>query len=269
MNPVSGSHRFDKCFSDGIPAVVQEFTVPPFLNCIVSVSQLDAVARNRIKSIVESNGGTYSANFSYTCTHLVALDPQGDKFKYARQWKVPVVRESWIDAMLDRHGCVEMDSFLLLAPAQPCNLSSSDNLVRRSLSFEILEDEIEYDPNCDDYLSGCVVVLMGFSNEALYQQLCQILLYAGATRLDEVRPFVTHLIMPDAIADPVSTTHCRSVTPQWLIDCYRSKSCIVVNQTYRPRNPNLQLGNSSSQLVGRDIRASLPLNLLKRQRSFY
>ncbi|KAJ2421304.1 protein kinase activating protein dpb11, partial [Coemansia sp. RSA 2524] len=40
-------------------------------------------------------GGVYHGVLTPTCTHLIALTPEGQKYKFARQWGVHVVSLKW------------------------------------------------------------------------------------------------------------------------------------------------------------------------------
>ncbi|XP_065649740.1 DNA topoisomerase 2-binding protein 1-A isoform X1 [Hydra vulgaris] len=84
----------------------KEHMTPIFKGCTICVSGIsDIEERNSIKLLVNSNGGLYSGELNMkTCTHLLVEKPQGQKYLFARQWKLHCVKPLWLYDCL-KNGC--------------------------------------------------------------------------------------------------------------------------------------------------------------------
>lgn len=58
--------------------------------------------RSNIISYVRENGGTYSGDLTKAITHLIARTPTGNKYKFAKQWRVNLVSEEWLYQSVER-----------------------------------------------------------------------------------------------------------------------------------------------------------------------
>lgn len=62
--------------------------------------------RHRILRIVESNGGKFDRHIEKDITtHLICLQPEGDKYSAAKSWKnVFIVSVDWIDECVKKQS---------------------------------------------------------------------------------------------------------------------------------------------------------------------
>ncbi len=60
--------------------------------------------RAQIEAIVTRFGGRYLPHLLLETTHLIALEPAGEKYTYARNWAIPVVHRDWLDARIHSRG---------------------------------------------------------------------------------------------------------------------------------------------------------------------
>eukprot|EP00058_Branchiostoma_floridae_P012092 XP_002597580.1 hypothetical protein BRAFLDRAFT_82314 [Branchiostoma floridae] len=85
-----------------------------FQGCVVCVSGLDSVDRQEIRSQVEQHGGRYSGELRMKeCTHLVAKEPKGAKYEFARKWKLHCVTTRWFYDSLEAGACQDENLYRL------------------------------------------------------------------------------------------------------------------------------------------------------------
>ncbi|XP_065335100.1 DNA topoisomerase 2-binding protein 1-A [Cloeon dipterum] len=70
---------------------------PPFQGLTITSSQFTKAKKDKIKSIIEQNGGQYCPSMTSTDTDvLIVSTATGDKYRAAVQWNIPCVTENWI-----------------------------------------------------------------------------------------------------------------------------------------------------------------------------
>ena len=86
---------WEKGKHDPVHATDPQFTrykCPSLLGLNITVSQLGRKDRDLLKNTIESHGGTYSPTLDMdTTTLVVLLKPEGDKYKYAKKWRIPCI----------------------------------------------------------------------------------------------------------------------------------------------------------------------------------
>ena len=61
--------------------------------------------RKDLETVVSLHGGIYSSSLEFgRTTHLIALAPVGQKYKYAKLWELPVVHPRWIQDCITSMG---------------------------------------------------------------------------------------------------------------------------------------------------------------------
>jgi hypothetical protein len=82
------------------------YQVPLLCGLTVSCTQISPTDRAAIKSIVVNNGGIFSDQLVRDkSTHLIAVQPRGDKYVYAVSWKtVHVVTIQWLQECVRKAG---------------------------------------------------------------------------------------------------------------------------------------------------------------------
>ena len=102
---------FDKEFS--------RYFCPCFKGFTICVTGLLAEERQQIKTLTTENGGTYSGELNMrTCTHLLVKYPRGEKYEYAKQWKIHCISTRWF------YDCIRAGYWL---QESPYKLEPGDN----------------------------------------------------------------------------------------------------------------------------------------------
>ncbi|XP_070546625.1 DNA topoisomerase 2-binding protein 1-like [Ptychodera flava] len=58
--------------------------------------------------ILVVTGGTYSGELRQNqCTHLVVDDPKGQKYEFAKKWKIHYVTSKWFYDSLEKGACLD------------------------------------------------------------------------------------------------------------------------------------------------------------------
>eukprot|EP00727_Mastigamoeba_balamuthi_P002584 m51a1_g12322 hypothetical protein (1068) ;mRNA; f:424694-430925 len=87
----------DACLARSLRVDERKFCVPPLLGCIVCPTGLEVSERDALQDAVAALGGEYSADLTRTVTHLVALEPSGNKYDAAVLWEgVHIVSPQWV-----------------------------------------------------------------------------------------------------------------------------------------------------------------------------
>lgn len=63
--------------------------------------------REYAQAITVSNGGEFRKDLTKRVTHLVALNTEGQKYKFATQWNIKVVSVKWFMDSIDRGMALE------------------------------------------------------------------------------------------------------------------------------------------------------------------
>lgn len=115
--------------------IFAKYACPPFQGLVVCVSQIPSKEREALKKIIESNGGQYSGQLEMGKTNLlIATSAEGEKFIYARRWKIRCLKPDWIHQSLSKGYAVEPDGFIVekTGNAPPrCSTPEADHTVPR------------------------------------------------------------------------------------------------------------------------------------------
>ncbi len=115
--PVLNMSWLKECFdkSDFVPT--DSYRVGPLYGLVICSTQLPVEERDELINTVERAGGTFNKDLSEELvTHLVALSPEGNKYKAAKSWRINVISPKWIDE------CIAQDRWL---PEQPHMITDS------------------------------------------------------------------------------------------------------------------------------------------------
>ena len=154
--------------------IIKEHLTPIFKGCTICVSGiLNLDKRNSIKLLVNSNGGLYSGELNMkTCTHLLVEQPKGQKYFFARQWKIHCVKLAWLYDCLKEHcwldespykvehenelsrlpGALQNDKVLNVVDESvlPSNMSRVEALAVKSMSNSKILKSMELDSSTDE-----------------------------------------------------------------------------------------------------------------------
>jgi len=88
------------------------YVCPVFQGFVMCVSQISAKEREAIKKIIESNGGRYSTQLEKGKTNLlITPSAEGDKYTYARRWKICCLKPEWVQRSLDQGYVCDPEPF--------------------------------------------------------------------------------------------------------------------------------------------------------------
>ncbi|KAK6508276.1 hypothetical protein TWF506_010372 [Arthrobotrys conoides] len=95
-----------------------EHAFPPFWGLRICTTNInDEKERQKIQKITEENGGTYSGDLTKQVTHLVASNPEGKKYHFAKQWGIKIVGLEWFHQSVERGMALEEAYFSFDLPA--------------------------------------------------------------------------------------------------------------------------------------------------------
>lgn len=107
-----------------------------------------------LQAFITQNGAEYHADMTKNATHLVALKPEGEKYKYASLWGLKLVTKEWIQDSIERGMVLEEN---LYGPLVPAPERGRNAWIRRSASETSLgkrarDDSQSLDNVDDDFL---------------------------------------------------------------------------------------------------------------------
>ena len=118
----------------GADPAFARYACPPFLGLNVCVSQIPNKEREALKKLIEANGGQYSGQLEKGKTNLlISASAEGDKFTYARHWRIRCVKPEWIHTSLNKGYAVDPDPFVVKASDVPprCSTPEADHSVMK------------------------------------------------------------------------------------------------------------------------------------------
>lgn len=104
------SQVWEKGKHDSVHATDPQFSrykCPSLQGLVVTISQLVKNERETLKKLIENHGGIYSPALDMESTMLVVLaKAEGDKYKYAKKWKIPCVTSNWVFDSVEKGFCL-------------------------------------------------------------------------------------------------------------------------------------------------------------------
>ncbi|RUS70584.1 hypothetical protein EGW08_021654 [Elysia chlorotica] len=92
----------------GSDEVFNKHICPPFLGLTVCVSGFSSNERNKMRNFVMRGGGKYSGELKMNeCTHLVVKEAKGAKYEAAKNWKIRIVKDSWLYESMDKQRYID------------------------------------------------------------------------------------------------------------------------------------------------------------------
>ncbi|UYV67742.1 TOPBP1 [Cordylochernes scorpioides] len=240
------------------PALMQKHLCPPFLGLWISVSQLPTEERRKVQSLVEANGGHYSGVLrAQETTHLVLREPQGEKYRFAQQWKLHCVLPEWVFDSIDKKFCQDESQYAIDGTtgqftSTPKKAKSSSQLpnpecsnINGSFSHlsETLRSEVSIVPVGVMALSGSSIHLSGFEDQELLQ-LTKLVLACGGQVVKALAPgsVVVHSGGQPCNIPPTYTV----VSKQWLLECHKQAQCLNTSDYLIKKCQNPEQENDST-----------------------
>jgi hypothetical protein len=111
------------------------FRCPVFYKYIICASGFNEETKKRIKTQVESGGGTYCGDLTFNeTTHLVLNEPKGAKFEAAKMWKILVVKSEWINDSLAAGYCLPEKEYILQTVDNQTSTPTGDRVITKQKS---------------------------------------------------------------------------------------------------------------------------------------
>ncbi|KTG42552.1 hypothetical protein cypCar_00039806 [Cyprinus carpio] len=84
----------------------EDYQCPVLKGCTVCVTGLSTVERKEVQRLCDQNGGNYTGQLKMNeCTHLIASEPTGQKYEFARKWNVYCVSLHWLFDSIEKGFC--------------------------------------------------------------------------------------------------------------------------------------------------------------------
>lgn len=215
-----------------------KYKCPIFKGLKITVSQLSAEERLTIKKVIEENGGLYSGALkAHETTHLILNEPVGDKYRFAKSWKVICVNVKWIIESVEAGYCRDealygLDESVQTQPKRSTpkkDLTSIDlplvdcsvivgqpgvthldetmrtdctlSLPIRKISYVPLDEfSLSSLPKGGEFLDGCKIYLTGFSSSHM-DKLRKIVNSGSGMRFSKYSESISHVICGDLSED--------------------------------------------------------------------
>lgn len=92
----------------------KKFMSPLFHNLKFTTSGMSKKEKEKIKELIELNGGVCAGAMEQGKTNFVILSkPEGEKFKHARQWKIPCVNPKWIFNCVNLKAVIPFEEYII------------------------------------------------------------------------------------------------------------------------------------------------------------
>ncbi|RZF42232.1 hypothetical protein LSTR_LSTR004381 [Laodelphax striatellus] len=92
-----------------------KYKCPVFLDLYVTVSNMPQSDKEKIKRLINSNGGTYSKEMkkNETCLLIIANVKNSQKFTFAQEWELPCVSPSWVYESVEKGYALPVDDYIM------------------------------------------------------------------------------------------------------------------------------------------------------------
>jgi len=107
------------CFdrSDLVPC--DAYRTGPLTGLTICATQISQEQRSEVQRHVEATGGIFHRDLQEgVVTHLLALTPEGEKYKAAKAWKMNVVSPDWLADCLDAGKWVAEQPYMIVKPTK-------------------------------------------------------------------------------------------------------------------------------------------------------
>ena len=78
----------------------------------LNLFQMNKKDKELIKKSIESHGGTYTGVLDMENTEILIISkPEGDKYKYARKWRIPCLTTDFVFDSIEKGYCLPADDY--------------------------------------------------------------------------------------------------------------------------------------------------------------
>ena len=92
--------------------IFTRYKCPALMGLMLTVSQMGKKDKELLKKAIESHGGHYSGQLDMESTQILIISkPEGDKYKYARKWKIPCISSDWVFDSIEKGYCLHTQGY--------------------------------------------------------------------------------------------------------------------------------------------------------------
>ena len=114
---------------NGTDPTFARYACLPFQGLVICVSQIPAKERKALKKLIKANGGHYSGQLEMGKTNfLIATSADGEKYTYARRWKIRCLKPEWIHASVNKGYAVSPENFIVEKSNHPPRCSTPEKV---------------------------------------------------------------------------------------------------------------------------------------------
>ncbi|XP_063404919.1 DNA topoisomerase 2-binding protein 1-like [Mytilus trossulus] len=96
----------------GADVLFNEYSCPVFYGLVITVSGFDSTERGEMKTMIEAEGGKYTGEMKVKeCTHLIINKPKGQKYEFARKWKMHIIKSEWLYDSVEKGYCLDESKY--------------------------------------------------------------------------------------------------------------------------------------------------------------
>ena len=207
--------------------LIVKHRLPVLKGKTICVTGITAGPRQKVEKLTKKHGGVYSATCHKDITHLLALEPKGDKYKFAAKHKgIHIVDPSWLDRSIDLSFPVDEKEHSLLVqnPGLSDGRSITDD--ERTLLRSVKTDRANL------FFDGVSFYLAGVGGDRA-KLLSKIIRCGGGVKLERLDDTTSHIIhsgqcLPGKDQEQLDRlgTHPTIVEDLWLIDCCKAAKAL-------------------------------------------
>ncbi|XP_039285519.1 DNA topoisomerase 2-binding protein 1-B [Nilaparvata lugens] len=111
-----------------------KYKCPVFLDLFVTVSNMPQSDKEKIKRLINSNGGTYSKEMKKNETSVLIISnvKNSQKFTFAQEWKLPCVSPLWVYESVEKGYALPVDDYVMKPTVHSSTPTKDDQLERMS-----------------------------------------------------------------------------------------------------------------------------------------
>ena len=167
-----------------------------FHGCTISCSNVESDEKEQLAKMISSNGGTYATSMDKKkCTHLAMGGLGGEKFKYAKEWGLTIVKTNWIIDSVNK-GFAQLVSRKKYQVAE--TIIEEESEVKNSQpECSSISDELfslMQQSDCLDTFDQMCFFISGFADD-LSRKMETLIRDNGGFVFDKYCASVTHVIM--------------------------------------------------------------------------
>ncbi|OAE33724.1 hypothetical protein AXG93_601s1120 [Marchantia polymorpha subsp. ruderalis] len=264
--PIVGLDWLVQSFQQHRRAPHEPYRLPPFAGLKVCATGILIDTRDQIADIIAKNGGTFDADLTRECTHLITLLERVvclEERTYAPQ--EGTINKPLPSGMNESFGKLEEKAMhetslqgVMAATSGPavtphasgqaqarvegalaCNIATGTVLpMQPSDASDAAQANLADAGETECYLSGCRIFLAGFEPSEM-KRLAMMVLDGGGTRHMEFNSRITHVILGKPTESDLKEIRqyalwgaMHVVLPNWLEECSLQKREIVVSEKY-------------------------------------